>query len=81
MATSDLLYHETKAHTCLAGVRVPSTSNRTSFLRGRSAKEAIAVETVGAWHEGKVGGERGQQAFATWPHPPPTFCYAKRRFE
>ena len=78
MATSDLFgFDETKGRACLAGVRVPSTSNRTSFLMGRSAKEAIAVEIVRTWYESKRSG----QTFATWPRPRPELSYAERRFE
>ena len=62
-------YEHTNERTCLAGVRVPSTSNRTSFLMGRSAKEAIATERVKTWDNGQVGGERGSTS-TTWPHPP-----------
>jgi hypothetical protein len=36
---------------------------------GRSAKEAIAMETVRTWYESQVGGER-EPTFATWPVPP-----------
>jgi hypothetical protein len=71
--------NETKERTCLAGVRVPSTSNRTSFLMGRSMKDAIEMETMRTWYERKE--VNGNKSFQLGPILRPKFSYAKRKFD